>query len=220
MSDVVDKSRDEQFVIRHSLIDRVFHWVSAVSVLILLFTAFLPIAGLKFSWVTIHWVSGFVLIAVSLFHVVRSCFWQDLRSMFFGLSDIKEIGAMIGWLLHRPGSKLIKPGKYSPAQKLMHHSVSMIVLVTMITGILMMVKIDTPWWDRDLYWLTDQNWGIVYVFHGFAALFLLAVIMIHIYFAIRPEKLMYTRSMISGKLTRAEFLDQHDPEKWRNQDVQ
>ena len=139
--------------------------------------------------------------------------------MFFGLSDIKEIGAMIGWLLHRPGSKLIKPGKYSPAQKLMHHSVSMIVLVTMITGILMMVKIDTPWWDRDLYWLTDQNWGIVYVFHGFAALFLLAVIMIHIYFDIRPEKLMYTRSMISGKLTRAEFLDQHDPEKWRNQDA-
>ena len=214
MNEVVDRApgaENEQFVVRHRLIDRLFHWITAAAVLTLLFTALLPIMGLKFSWVTPHWVSGFVLILVISFHIVRTCVWRGLRPMYFGPGDIREIGATLGWLLKLPNSKLIKPGKYSPAQKLMHHGVSLIVLVTIITGILMMVKIDTPWWDRDLYWLTDQSWGIVYVLHGFAALFLLAVVMIHIYFAIRPEKMMYTRSMITGRLSKTEYLDHHNP---------
>ena len=202
-------------IVRHSLFDRLFHWLTAISVLVLLFTAFLPVLGLKFSWVTLHWISGFVLTAVVSVHLVRSLIWQDFRSMWFGLRDIKEIFATLGWFLKRKDSALIKPGKYSPAQKLMHHVASLIVLATIATGLVMMVKTDTPWWDRDLYWLTDENWGIIYVLHGFAALFLMVVVMIHIYFAIRPEKLMYTRSMITGKLSRDEYLDQHDPERWR-----
>jgi cytochrome b subunit of formate dehydrogenase len=97
----------------------------------------------------------------------------------------------------------------------MHHGVSVFVLVTIITGLLMMVKIDTPFWERDPYWLSDQSWGIVYVSHGLAALFLMSIVMIHIYFSLRPEKLMYLRSMIFGWLSRAEFMDQHDPQRWR-----
>ncbi|MBT4718824.1 MAG: cytochrome b/b6 domain-containing protein, partial [Rhodospirillaceae bacterium] len=34
---------------------------------------------------------------------------------------------------------------------------------------------------------------------------MLAMIIIHIYFAIRPEKLWITRSMIWGWITRAEY---------------
>jgi cytochrome b subunit of formate dehydrogenase len=64
--------------------------------------------------------------------------------------------------------------------------------------------------------LSDQNWGIIYVLHGFSALFLMVIVIIHIYFSLRPEKLMYTRAMLTGRLTRAEFLDQHDPERWQN----
>lgn len=208
-------SGNELPVVRHGLFDRLFHWVTAISVLVLLFTAFLPVLGVKFPWVTIHWVSGFVLTAVIAIHLVRSLIWQDLRSMWFGLRDIREISATLKWLLKRKDSAVIKPGKYSPVQKLMHHAISVIVLVTIATGLVMMVKTDTPWWDRDLYWLTDQNWGIVYVLHGFAALFLMVVVMIHLYFAARPEKWMYTRSMITGNLSRNEYQDHHDPERWR-----
>ncbi|MBI3058816.1 MAG: cytochrome b/b6 domain-containing protein, partial [Deltaproteobacteria bacterium] len=39
-------------ILRHSVASRLFHWVMAVSVLTLLLTAFLPIWGVKFSWVT------------------------------------------------------------------------------------------------------------------------------------------------------------------------
>ncbi len=39
-------------ILRHSVASRLFHWVMAASVLTLVFTAFLPIWGVKFSWVT------------------------------------------------------------------------------------------------------------------------------------------------------------------------
>ncbi len=218
MNDVTDEDSQGgvgRHIARHSLIDRLFHWITAISVLILLFTAFLPILGIKFSWVTLHWISGIVLGLVVFAHIVRSFFWQDLRSMWFGVRDIKETIATLLWLLNLRSGTLFKSGKYSPAQKLMHHGVSVFVLITIITGLLMMVKIDTPFWDRDPYWLSDQSWGIVYVSHGLAALFLMSIVMIHIYFSLRPEKLMYLRSMIFGWLSRAEFLDLHDPQRWR-----
>src|SRR5437764_195741 len=46
---------------RHLLADRIYHWVMAASVLVLMGTAFLPIAGWKFEWVSLHWMTGAVL---------------------------------------------------------------------------------------------------------------------------------------------------------------
>lgn len=188
----------------------------ALSVLVLLATGFLPIVGIKFSWVTIHWVAGLILTAGMLVHVVRSLFWQDLGSMCIGPRDIKEAAATLSQLLRRR-STAPKPGKYSLAQKLMHNTVTVFVLLTVVTGLMMMVKVDTPFWERDPYWLSAQTWGIVYVLHGLAALFLITIVMTHIYFALRPEKLMYTRSMILGWLTNEEYLQRHDPDRWKTQ---
>ncbi|MEC7370335.1 MAG: cytochrome b/b6 domain-containing protein [Pseudomonadota bacterium] len=199
---------------RHLQIDICFHWLSAFSVLVLLGTGFLPIIGIKFAWVMGHWISGVLLTLLVAAHIVRAFLWQDLRSMLFGIKDIKEIKAVTARTLNIRNGELIKPGKYSPPQKLMHHGISAIILVTIVTGMLMMVKIDTPWWQRDLYWLSAESWGLVYVAHGFAALFLLSVVMIHIYFALRPEKRMYLRSMVFGRISRQEFFNQHDPERW------
>ena len=92
---------------------------------------------------------------------------------------------------------------------------SLLVLITIVTGLLMMVKVDTPLWERNPYWLSDDTWGIIYIFHGLSALGLITMIMIHVYFALRPEKLMYTRAMIKGWLTNEEFMTHHDPGKWR-----
>ena len=43
---------------RHSLVARAFHWVMAISMFALLITAFLPKVGVKFDWVTYHWIAG------------------------------------------------------------------------------------------------------------------------------------------------------------------
>jgi formate dehydrogenase subunit gamma len=202
-------------IIRHALADRVFHWVTAASVLTLLATAFLPILGWRFPWVTAHWIAGWLLIAAIVFHTIRALFWQSLRSMAIGRADVAETLGIVRYALRRTRTPPNKPGKYSMAQKLIHHLFAVVVLVVSVTGALMMVKIDTPWWNRNPYWLGDDAWGLIYVLHDFAALMLITMVIGHVYFALRPEKLLFTRAMIRGWITRDEYRAYHDPKRWQ-----
>ena len=180
----------------------------------LLATAFLPIAGVEFGWVTAHWVTGLVLMAAVLFHVVRVLVRGTLGSMWVGRGDIADAVEIAGSMLARKLPSR-RPGKYSVAQKFIHHAFAIVVLATLITGGLMLARIDTPWWQRNPYLLPDATWGIVYVAHGLAALLLVTMIMMHVYFALRPEKLKFTRAMIRGWITRQEFDEHHDPKRWQ-----
>jgi cytochrome b subunit of formate dehydrogenase len=203
-------------VVRHALPDRIFHWLTAASVLILLGTAFLPILGLEFAWVNIHWITGLVLTAAVLFHIVRAAFWQSWRAIWIGAADLRDAAAIVRSTLGGRGAPAPpKPGKYSFAQKLIHHAFAVVVLTTVVTGLLMLLRIDTPWWQRNPYVLANATWGIIYVLHGLGALALITMVMVHIYFALRPEKLLFTRSMIAGWITREEYGEHHDPKRWQ-----
>lgn len=186
----------------------------AASVLVLVGTGFLPIIGIKFPWVVPHWIAGLILILVALFHIAWAVRWQKLKQMGVGPRDIGDLLATFCAVSGRSDAPPPKPGKYLLAQRLYHHAIAVTVLATCVTGGLMMVKQDTPIWKRDPYWLSDGNWGIIYVVHGLAAIAVLSLILIHIYFALRPEKLFYTRSMIKGWITRREFEAHHDRDRW------
>jgi cytochrome b subunit of formate dehydrogenase len=201
-------------IVRHALPDRVLHWVSAASVLTLLGTAFLPILGLEFGWVTIHWVAGLVLIAAVALHVVRVLVRGTFGAMWVGGADLADVRDVVGSTLARK-LPTRRPGKYSVAQKLIHHAFAVVVLTASVTGGMMLARIDTPWWQRNPYLLADSTWGIVYVLHGLAALLLVTMVMMHIYFALRPEKLKFTRAMVRGWITRREFDEHHDPQRWQ-----
>jgi cytochrome b subunit of formate dehydrogenase len=201
-------------VVRHALADRLFHWVGAACVLTLLGTAFLPILGVEFGWVTAHWVAGLVLIVAVLFHIVRVLVRGTLGSMWVGRADIADaLEIARATLARRVPAR--RPGKYSVAQKLIHHAFAVAVLATLVTGGLMLARIDSPWWQRNPYLLANDTWGIVYVVHGLAALLLITMVMMHVYFALRPEKLKFTRAMIRGWITRREFDEHHDPKRWQ-----
>jgi hypothetical protein len=43
---------------------------------------------------------------------------------------------------------------------------------------------------------------------------LIALVMVHVYFAVRPEKLAITRSMVFGTMSREYYLKHYDPERW------
>ena len=189
---------------RHKSIDRAYHWVMAVSVLILLVTAFLPILGVKFEWVGIHWVTGLVLTVIVLVHIIRACFWQNFCAMMIDSTDLK--------------APFAKPGKYSLAQKLYHLAISVLIVAVIGTGLLMWRKVDTPFWQRDPYWLSTESWGLVYALHGLAAMAVVSMIIIHVYFALRPDEWHLTRSMLRGWITRKEYLDHHDPRRWSAKD--
>jgi cytochrome b subunit of formate dehydrogenase len=56
---------------------------------------------------------------------------------------------------------------------------------------------------------------VVYVVHGLSALMLITMVMTHVYFALRPEKAMFLRSMVRGWITRGEYETMHDPQRWQ-----
>jgi formate dehydrogenase subunit gamma len=197
----------EDRIIRHRRADRLFHWIMAASVLVLLGTGLLPVIGLRFDWVAPHWISGLVLVAAILFHLGRVLLRRSTRTMMPAKRDLEQIRAVFG-------APAVKPGKYSLAQKAMHNGVTALSLAAAATGLLMMVKVDTPFWRRDPYWLDAATWGGIYVVHGFAALCFVSVVMLHVYFALRPEKRCYLRSMISGWMSRADYRAHHDQTLW------
>lgn len=202
-------------IVRHAGPDRLIHWVIAICVLILLVTAFLPILGVEFAWVAIHWWTGFVLIAAVLAHVVRSLAAKPLGAVWIGMRDLRDAIEVARISLRLSSNSTPRAGKFSFAQKLIHAAFAVVVPGACITGGLMMVKIDTPWWERNPYWLSDEVWGIVYMLHGLSALLLITMVMTHVYFALRPEKAMFLRSMIRGWITRGEFETMHDPDRWQ-----
>ncbi len=112
-------------------------------------------------------------------------------------------------------SPLARPGKYSVAQKLYHAAVAVLVLCAIGSGLLMLRHIDTPFWKRAPYWFSDHGWGVVYALHDFAAMALITMVMIHVYFAIRPDEWHLTRSMFRGWMTRREYEDHYDPARWK-----
>lgn len=187
-------------IIRHKLIDRLFHWFLALAILILLFSGLLPVYGFNASLIVIHWIVGLVLTALLLIHIIRSVFWKSFKDIWFSRADI--------------GSNQSKSGKYSLEQKMMHQFISLLTLAGIITGIIMMIRIDTPFFERDPYWLNAETWGMVYFIHGLVALCFVSAIMLHIYFALRPESRMYLRSIFKGWITEEEYSEKHDAELW------
>jgi formate dehydrogenase subunit gamma len=206
-------------VVRHKLSHRVFHWTTAVCVLVLLTTSLLPILGIKFNWLMPHWIAGLVLIAAVLWHILATVAARSLGYMWAGVRESMASTSFVLAVVTGKSARPVKPGKYSLAQKIFHLAASVVVLVAAVTGIIMMIGIDTPFWDRDPYFVTEQTRGIVFVAHGMATLISITMIIVHVYFALRPEKRYFLRSMISGWITRREYEDNHDPELW-NEDKQ
>ena len=78
---------------RHSFMARMFHWVMAASMFTLLFTAFLPIVGVRFAWVQWHWIAGLVLTGAIIYHIIHATFFLDFWSIWIGPKDIPEFKA-------------------------------------------------------------------------------------------------------------------------------
>ena len=63
-----------------------------------------------------------------------------------------------------------------------------------------MYRVRTPLFGRNPYLFSDQTWGLTYVLHGLAGVGFVGLVIAHIYFALRPEKLWITKSMIFGRI--------------------
>ena len=199
---------------RHSFMARVFHWVMAASMFALLLTAFLPIVGIRFAWVEWHWLAGLVLTGSIIYHIIHATFWLDFWSIWVGPKDIPEFKSEIMLELGRDVPNF-RPGKYPLGNRLYHLAIVVVGFAAVITGLLMMPRVRTPFFTRDPYIMADASWGFTYVLHGLAGVGLVGLVIAHVYFAVRPEKWWITKGMIFGWITRRNYLEHHDPQRWK-----
>jgi formate dehydrogenase subunit gamma len=135
--------------------------------------------------------------------------------MWISVREFVAAAARVFVLLSGKSTDVVKPGKYSVSQKVFHLAAVVVVLVAAGTGLVMMIGIDTPVWDRDPYFVTEQSRGWVFVAHGLATLLSATMIIVHVYFAVRPEKRYFLRSMIGGWISRRDYEKHHDSDLWK-----
>ncbi len=200
-------------IVRHSLPARLFHWIMAGSVLVLLGTGFLPVLCIHFDWVAIHWIAGLVLIGSIIFHVIHTVFWLNWRDIWISSKDWSEWKAEVREIINGTETPS-KSAKYPVDHRIFHNMIALTAFGVMATGLLMMFRIDGTIFARNSYMLSENSWGWVYVIHGLSAVGFVGMVMTHIYFAILPEKRWMTISMILGWITRKDYIANHDPERW------
>jgi cytochrome b subunit of formate dehydrogenase len=198
---------------RHSRVARGFHWVMAASMFTLLFTAFLPKVGVEFDWVTYHWIAGLVLTASIVFHVIHASFWLDFWAIWPDRTDLQDAGRRMRRFVGLSAPPPRRFAKYPLENKGYHAAIMVSGLSAIATGVFMMFRVETIF-PRNPYLFADTTWGLMYVVHGLAGVGLIALIMVHVYFAIRPEKLDITKSMLVGSMTREFYLKHYDPHRW------
>ena len=199
---------------RHTLAARLFHWIMAASMLTLLFTAFLPKVGFQFDWVTYHWIAGAVLTASVVFHVIHASFVLDFWSIWPDKIDLQDAFRRTLRFAGRSAPPPRKFAKYPLENKLYHLSIVAAGLSVIGTGVFMLFRVRTIFFPRNPYLFSDMTWGFMYVLHGLAGVGLIGLIVVHIYMAIRPEKLAITKSTVVGSMSREFYLKEHDPHRW------
>ena len=207
-------ARLPQRIPRHSLAARLFHWTMAAAMFVLLFTAFLPKVGVQFDWVAYHWIAGTVLTVSVVFHIIHASFFMDFWSIWPDRTDLEDAWKRVRRFMGKPAGLPRKFAKYPLENKLYHGAIMLCGLSVILTGGFMMARVRTIFFPRNPYLFSDMTWGLMYVLHGLAGVGLITMIMVHVYFAVRPEKLAITESMIFGSMKRDFYLKEHDPERW------
>jgi cytochrome b subunit of formate dehydrogenase len=198
---------------RHSLAARLFHWIMALSMFTLLFTAFLPKVGVQFNWVLYHWIAGLLLTVSIVFHIFHS-FLMDPWSIWPDRIDVRDAMRRTLRFMGKTAPPPERFAKYPLENKFYHLAIVLAGLAVTVTGLFMLKRIQTPLFTRNPYLFSDMTWGLMYVLHGLAGVGLIALVMMHVYMGIRPEKLPITKSMIFGWMSKDFYLEEHDPERW------
>jgi cytochrome b subunit of formate dehydrogenase len=198
---------------RHSFAARAFHWIMAAAMLTLLFTAFLPKVGYQFAWVTYHWMAGIVLTVSILYHIIHATFFMDFWSIWPDKQDLADAQNRMKLMMGQSAPLPRRFAKYPFENKMYHLAIVVTGLLVTLTGFFMLFRVRAIF-PRNPYLFGDMTWGLMYVVHGLCGVGLIGLIMVHIYMALRPEKLVITKSMVFGTLPKEYYLEHHDPERW------
>lgn len=229
------ESQGVEEISRFTFAQRASHWVMAISIFAMMLSGFLimnndvtvkAVGGI--SWLTIHIVSAIVLIAYVLFHVGHVAYKGTWDKMWVGTKEVKDLIARFQNLI---GLKEEYPRQfeYPSAQKLLHWGVTGATFGIIFTGFVLWRRVEvlSLFWEptREFTFLgvefglgTADSLGLIswsFVLHDFFAVGMLALVMGHVYFALRPNEWEITKSMITGKVTVEEYAEKYSPASWQ-----
>lgn len=219
---------------RFTATQRASHWIMAVSVFLLMLSGFIMmnpnftirgIAGV--SWLDIHIVFSIVFIGYFIFHIGHVAYKGTWMEMWFGTADIKDQVVRLKNFLGM-SDEYPRQFKYPSAQKLLHLGVAVLSIGVIATGLVLLRRVEVPllWgYTREFTFLGmdfglqtgDAGWGLVtwsFVIHDLSAILLVALVIGHIYFAIRPDEWSVSKSMITGYIPVETYAEKYSPRSW------
>lgn len=219
---------------RFTAAQRASHWIMAISIFLLMLSGFVmmnpnialrPIAGI--SWVDIHIVFSLVLIGYVVFHLGHVASKGNWREMWVGRREFEDLWLRFQNLIGRT-ERYPKQFKYPSAQKLLHLGVTAATFGVLLTGFVLLRRVDVPvLWSstREFTFLgihfglgLDQGGlGLVewsFVLHDLFAIGMVGLVLGHVYFALRPEEWGVTRSMITGTVPVETYAEKYSPRSW------
>ena len=219
---------------RFSVAQRASNWIMAISVFLLMLSGFLIMNAevtvrtvLGLSWLLIHEVSAIVLIGYVIFHLGHVASKGTWSEMWFGRRDAEDLWVRLKNFVGAT-DEYPKQFKYPSAQKLLHWAVTGATLGLILTGLVLLRRVQTPLWAaaREFSFLgirfgiggqTVGEMGLVpwsFVLHDFLAVATLALVMGHVYFALRPREWAITRSMVTGTVSARAYAEKYSPRSW------
>jgi len=219
---------------RFSATQRASHWIMAISIFLLMLSGFLIMnhavtvkTVLGVAWITIHEVAAIVLIGYVLFHLGHVASKGTWSEMWFGRREMADLWVRFENLVGAT-EEYPKQFKYPSAQKLLHLAVTGAVLGLILTGLVLLRRVETPLWAaaREFSFLgvtfglggsSVSDMGLVpwsFVLHDFLAVGVLALVMGHVYFALRPQEWPITRSMVTGRISARAYAEKYSPTSW------
>lgn len=182
---------------RYSGAERANHWVTAVSLVLL------AISGLAFFHPSLFFLSGLFgggsaarmlhpWIGVLLFFSFTRLFLRFRRENLWKRDDTTWL-AHVGDELSGHEERLPEVGKYNAGQKLVFWSMSALVLILIVTGVVI--------WDQYFYAYTSiPAKRIAVLVHALAAIVAILVVIVHVYaaFWVRGTLGAMTQGVVTG----------------------
>lgn len=177
-----------ELYLKHSLYERVVHWVMALAVLLLVlsglnirFPGLIPwgmstMNSARF----VHFVSMYALMFSWLAYTVHLVF-DEFRDEVVGRADIKGLPAMLRYYLFLSGAHPEYP-RYNPLQKLSYNVVWVMALVQIVTGAML-------YWSSRTMWAADYLGGLmaIRVLHDFMTYLFISYIIVHVYLVLSSD---------------------------------
>jgi len=197
----------ERAILRHSLVERLEHWILALSGFILVFTGFgeLPMykrymvteipglswAGDYFINLKIHYLAAMVFVSIMVFHALYHG-WLGHRGLLPRKGDFRDsaktILSMLGF------GEEPEADKYLPEQRLAYAYLAGVGLILVITGVFKVLK--------NLPGVYFSPWFItaVTLIHTFATIFFLLGIIAHVAALIFKVNRPMVKPIFTGKM--------------------